>query len=270
MTFRRLAPALLAVVLAGGCAHRTERGTTATRAAACRWPTTSERLHQSGDTLHQRWTFPADALPDDWAPDALPALRDYRVWIGAQLGDTDPRALLRRQVAYWSAQPDTANRREADNGRALLDGIAGTLRPIGCLEALLLDQQAARFPMATRPTELQALVLRREATAREPARLRVYVAASSAPWPPKLDPVMDSIAGDRRDGWRVHAHLHNHPFYLERRATDIAGANAPSLSDVQVYRHLQTSLGLQQAWITNGFTTAVVSARDFARLQAHR
>jgi hypothetical protein len=124
--------------------------------------------------------------------------------------------------------------------------------------------------MATRPTELQALVLRHEASAGEPARLRVYVTGSSAPWPPKLDPVMDSIARDRREGWTVHAHLHNHPFYLEKRATDIAGANAPSLSDVQLYRHLQTALGLQQAWVTNGFTTAVFPARDFARLQAHR
>lgn len=269
-TAARLAGLLLLAAATAACAAPATVARPASAAAPCRWPSAPEVLHQAGDTLVQRWTAPASALPDAWAPDALPALRDYRAFVAATLGVTDARALLRRQADHWAAQPDVPARREADNGRALLDGRVGALRPIACLEALLLDAQAARVPMATRPTELQALVLRRAAAGGEPARLRVYVAASAAPWPPKLTPAVDSmIARDRRDGWTVHAHLHNHPFYPDRRAADVAGANAPSLSDVQYYRALRARLGLEEAWVTNGFTTAVIPARDFARLSAH-
>ena len=150
------------------------------------------------------------------------------------------------------------------------DGAVGTLRPIGCLEALLIDGQAARFPMATRPTEFHALLLHHAATGERPAQLRVYFAASGAPWPPKLDPIMAHVARDRADGWTVRAHLHNHPFYLDKRDADVAGANAPSLSDVQFYRWLRESLRLEGAWVTNGFTTVEIPARDFERLDAHR
>jgi hypothetical protein len=239
-------------------------------APPCRWPSPPELLHQAGDTVVERWTAPADAIPDAWTPDALPALRDFRTAIEARLGTVDAHALLRRQADYWAGRSVADGRRESENGRLVLSGAVGTLRPIACLEALLLDRQAARVPMLTRPTELQALVLRRAAMHREPARIRVYVAASHAPWPPRFPPAVDSlVARDRRDGWTVHAHLHNHPFYLDRQAADIAGANAPSLSDVEVYRALRERLGLRHAWITNGFTTVEIAAPDFARLSVH-
>jgi hypothetical protein len=242
----------------------------AASAPPCRWPSPPEVLHQAGDTLHQRWTASADAIPDAWTPDALPALRDFRAAIGARLPSVDAHVLLRRQADYWASRSVADGRRESENGRLVLSGAVGTLRPIACLEALLLDHQAARFPMVTRPTELQALVLRRAATADEPARIRVYVAASGAPWPPRFTPAVDSlVARDLRAGWTAHAHLHNHPFYLDQQSADIAGANAPSLSDVQVYRALRESIGLERAWITNGFTTVEIAARDFARLSVH-
>lgn len=50
---------------------------------------------------------------------------------------------------------------------------------------------------------------------------------------------------------------------------DIAGALAPSLTDVQFYRSLQESLGLQGAWITNGFDTLHLPAAAFPLLRAH-
>lgn len=50
---------------------------------------------------------------------------------------------------------------------------------------------------------------------------------------------------------------------------DIAGALAPSLTDVQFYRSLQESLGLQGAWITNGFDPLHLPAAAFPLLRAH-
>ena len=267
-TRRTLLAAALAVALPA-CAHRPVAG-----AVPCAWPAAPEVLAQRADTVWQRWTLAADALPTTWDaardPAALPSLRHFRDTLAAALGATDPRTLLQRQIDWLGGRPDSTLRREAGNGRLVRDGTVGTLRPLGCLEALLLDGQAARFPMAGRPTEFQALLLVRPATGEAPARLRVYLAASGAPWPPKLDPLLAHVARDRAEGWTVRAHLHNHPFYLEKRDADVAGANAPSLSDVQLYRWLRTSLGLEGAWVTNGFSTVEIPARDFDRLDAHR
>ncbi|MGZ8469316.1 MAG: hypothetical protein ACXW61_07515 [Gemmatirosa sp.] len=266
-------PLALLAAAAVACARPAAVATPVARADAppCRWPSPPEIVRQSADTIHLRWTARTDAIPDAWTPDALPALRDFRAAIGARIESVDAHALLRRQADYWAGRSEADGRRESENGRLVLSGAVGTLRPIACLEALLLDHQAARVPMAARPTEFQALVLRRAATDTAPAMVRVYAAASHAPWPPKLGPIVDSlVARDRRDGWTVHAHLHNHPFYLDRAATDIAGANAPSLSDAQYYRALHASLGLERAWITNGFTTVEIPARDFVRLSIHR
>ena len=117
--------------------------------------------------------------------------------------------------------------------------------------------------MTSNPTEFQALVLRRAGA------LRVYAAGSTAPWPPRLPPHVDSlVARDLRAGWVAEAHVHNHPFYLAKRDTgDVAGA--PSLSDVQVWRALRDRLGLRAARVTNGFVTAEFSAVDFDRLRTH-
>ena len=49
---------------------------------------------------------------------------------------------------------------------------------------------------------------------------------------------------------------------------DIAGALAPSLTDVQLYRAMREHFGLLGAWVTNGLDTARYSAADFDRLSA--
>ncbi|MDF1505019.1 hypothetical protein [Roseisolibacter sp. H3M3-2] len=251
----------LATALTGACAAARVRPA-ATGAPRCALPA-PVLVHRAGDTLVSRHDFRA-APPDAWDDRALTALRDVRTRLRAAL-DVDTRALLARQAAYWAAHPDPALRREAENGTAVRSGRVGTVRDAGCLEALLVDAQARRTDMVDRPTEFQALVLRRG-----DAR-RVYLAGSTAPWPPKLPPRVDALlAADRRDGWHAESHGHNHPFYLAKRDTgDVAGAVAPSLSDVQLWRALRTRLGLRGAWVTNGFATAHFTAADFDALSTH-
>ena len=128
-----------------------------------------------------------------------------------------------------------------------------------CLEMMLFRAQAERYPMVSHPTELGAFVLRRAGA------LRIVVSSSDQPGLKLRRTVIERIDADLDAGWSLLAHFHNHPFMFAKE--DIAGALAPSLSDVSVYRALARRAGLQAAWLTNGFETIRLSA-DFARLPA--
>lgn len=259
---RRL-PAVIATVLAAACAGGSGRATPALSAAAgdCRWPVAPVILRQAADTVYQSWTYGAGQLPERVTPSRLPALIAFLDTVQARVGALDARAMLGRQIAYYAARPDSDSQGEAANGRTVLAGSAGTLRSVSCLEALLVETQAARFPMASHPTEFHALVMERGDT------VRVYFAGSSAPWPPKANLLLDRAAADRREGWRAMAHLHNHPFLFSSDG-DIAGANAPSLTDVQFWRFLRDSLSVESARVTNGFATFESPAAAFSILRA--
>jgi hypothetical protein len=222
-------------------------------------------LRQAADTVYQSWTFEAGQLPEGVTPSRLPALSAFLDTVRARVGPLDARVQLARQVAYYAARPDADSQGEAENGRLVLAGAVGTLRPANCLEALLVETQAARFAMASHPTEFHAVVMERgDGASRE---VRVYFAASGAPWPPRATLLLERAATDRSEGWRAVTHLHNHPFLFAGEG-DVAGANAPSLTDVQFWRHLRDALGIESARVTNGFATFDVPASSFDRLRA--
>ncbi|HET7459685.1 MAG TPA: hypothetical protein VFJ82_00500 [Longimicrobium sp.] len=218
-------------------------------------------LRQAADTVYQSWTYEAGQLPER-VRSRLPALSAYLDTVHARVGALDARAMLRRQIAFYAPRPDSG---EAANGRMVLEGSAGTLRPASCLEALLVEAQAARFPMASHPTEFHAFVLERADAGRR--LVRVYFAGSSAPWPPRANLLLERVDADRREGWRAVAHLHNHPFEFASEG-DIAGANAPSMTDVQFWRFLRDEHGVESARVTNGFATFDAPAAVFDRLRA--
>jgi hypothetical protein len=233
----------------------------------CRWLVAPVVLRQAADTIYQSWTFQAGKLPEEVELSRLPALSAFLDTVRARVGPLDARAQLARQIAYYAARPDSDSQGEAENGRLVLAGAVGTLRPASCLEALLVDYQAARFPMAGHPTEFHALILERgDGPGRE---VRVYFAASGAPWPPRAGLLLERVAADRGEGWRAVAHLHNHPFLFASEG-DIAGANAPSLTDVQFWRSVRDELGVESARVTNGFATFDAPAASFDRLRARR
>jgi hypothetical protein len=273
--------------LLGGC-RRGGAATHARGADSCQWTGGATVLHQAGDTLYQVWSLAPPAAQAGWQPADLPALTSFRRAVEARLEAAnvlpDAAGLLRRQVAHYAARGHSDSRREAENGRLVLDGAVGTMRPLSCLEALLLDFQARRFPMVDRPTELQAFVLRRNVPAEDSSAAAadadtpalVYFAASGAPWPPGVGRLVPLLESKVREGWRVIAHVHNHPFYLDRLTplasgpptSDIAGALAPSITDVRFYRSMHAGLGLETALVTNGFATLEIPAASFGRLHA--
>ncbi|MFY1832299.1 hypothetical protein ACN47A_40760 [Myxococcus fulvus] len=76
------------------------------------------------------------------------------------------------------------------------------------------------------------------------------------------------------------ARVHNHNFFMFDRkpgdrmwttlatVDDVGGGVAPRLTDVQAYRGMRESMGLQGAWVTNGLETGRFTAQDFDRLSA--
>lgn len=231
------------------------------RAGECRWPVAPMVLRQVADTVEQVWTFAGRDLAERVETSRLPALAAFLDTVRSRVGALDARAMLQRQAAYYGSRPDSDSQGEAMNGRLVLGGSVGTLRPASCLEALLVEYQAARFPMASHPTEFHAVLMQRGDS------VRVYFAASGAPWPPKARLMFERAEADHAAGWRAVAHLHNHPFEFSDPG-DIAGANAPSMTDVQFWRHLRESLGVESARVTNGFATFEAPAASFDRLRA--
>jgi hypothetical protein len=214
--------------------------------------------------------------PEWWAPAPMDAEREqYRAALVSRLGGEQglqPRALLERQRAvHMSLKGDRA--REAENIDALLQGRAGTIGAASCLEWRLFQRQARRFPMLERPTEFGAYVLRGN------GRIRVYLSGADRVGGKLRHEVRDRVVADVARGFAPVAHLHNHPFLFDRKPgdrmwttedtmKDVAGAVAPSLTDVQAYRQMREHFGLQGAWVTNGLDTARYTAEDFQRLSA--
>jgi hypothetical protein len=258
-------PAACTVIVAACAGQAGRAASPAAGTGECRWPVAPVLLRQAADTVYQSWTYEAGQIPERVDPSRLPSLAAFLDTVRTRVGALDAQAMLQRQIAFYAARPDSDSQGEAANGRLVLSGDVGTLRPASCLEALLVEAQAARFPMASHPTEFHAIVMERaDAGTRQ---VRVYFAGSGAPWPPKINPLLERVAADRNAGWRAVAHLHNHPF-LFASGGDIAGANAPSISDVQFWRWLRDDYGLASARVTNGFATFETPAATFDRLRA--
>ncbi len=214
--------------------------------------------------------------PEWWAPAPMDAEREqYRAALLARLGGEQAlqqRALLQRSLETHAAMKgDRA--REAENASVVLEGKAGTLGFISCLEWRLFQRQARRFPMLERPTEFGAYVLRGH------GQLRVYLSGADRVGGKLRHEVRDRVVADVGRGFAPMAHGHNHNFMFDRKpgdrmwtteesVNDVGGGVAPSLTDVQAWRSMREHFGLQGAWVTNGLDTAHYIAEDFDRLSA--
>jgi hypothetical protein len=237
---RRVRTGVARVLVAGAalsaCAHPRSVPALSGATGACRWASSPVPFYQSHDTLYQVWTLPAARAVGPWQPSDVPALTAFRRVVADSLGRagvaSDPVSVTRRVVAYYGAKVDHDAQADADNGRRMLAGVAGAIRPLTCLEALVLDYQARRFSMTRQPTEFHVFLLRRDGsvagTDATEAPLLVYFGASGAPWPPSVGGLVAALEPKVREGWRVVAHLHNHPFYLDHSAQILPGGRLPT------------------------------------------
>ena len=220
--------------------------------------------------------FDVPDAPAWWAPAPPDAERErYRAALVARLGESGlgQRALLERVHAIHLALVGTPGAREAENTSQVLTGTAGSVGPISCLEWVLFQHQARRFPMIERPTEFGAYVLRGH------GRIRVYISGADRVGGRLSHEVRDRVMADVTKGFAPVAHLHNHPFMFDRKpgdrmwttpetVNDIGGGVAPSLTDVNAFRQMREGFGLQGAWVTNGLDTGRYTSEDFDRLSA--
>jgi hypothetical protein len=92
--------------------------------------------------------------------------------------------------------------------------------------------------------------------------------------------VTDRVADDVAHGFVLVAHLHNHPFLLDRKVgdrmwttpdtlADVAGALAPSLADARLWKSAAKEMAMHEGWITNGFASSHIPASAFALFGEH-
>jgi hypothetical protein len=200
--------------------------------------------------------------PDDETARKLKAAGEAR--LGA--GGVNAAALLDRQAARMGHLPmDAAN-------NALIRSGVGKIDAPSCLARALLKFQDRRFDLLTHPTEFGAFILRGQ------GRARVYLSSLDRVGVKLRPEVVARVTADRRQGYRVTAHLHNHTFLVDRKVgdrmwttaetlDDIGGGIAPSTADAQFFQGMAQDVGLENAWITNGIESLQLSAGDFTKLK---
>jgi len=189
--------------------------------------------------------------------------RTYRKLISKRI-NTDQVELLKRQrdkfIHAFGAEA-------ALPYNQILEERIGKVLPIRCLDALLLQQHLMLQSELLKPTEFTALVLRKG------TEIRLYQLIGQHVSPPGIENVAPLLDADLKSGWSLTTHLHNHPFFLENLPkADVAGTIIPSGTvggggDLREYEKLKKAYGLSEAWITNGFHTIVLTAREFDRFE---
>ena len=200
---------------------------------------------------------------------------EYRTSLAKRLGEggLTQRSLIDRQYTLYATQVGKPSQRESENGRLVLAGKVGIPRPVNVLEWLLFQHQALRFPMIEHPTEFSAYILRGN------GRIHIYMSGGDTIGTKLRHEVTERVALDVKAGMDPITHLHNHPFMFDRQPgdrlyttedsrTDVGGALAPSLNDVQALRRMHTGFGLRGATITNGLDTYEFKAVEFDCLSA--
>ncbi len=222
----------------------------------CGLPSDPEILRSEDRLLFQRWDVEAHpALERDALP-ASAALHAFREGIRARLS-VDPLEILERQRAHVRGS-------DLENVRLVLEEGVGRLRPISCLEALLLAGQAERTagrgePMLDHPTEFLAFVLERG------ERIRIYTYTVDQPGIGGLSILDEPLEEDLAAGWRVRASIHNHNFFPASPA--VLGGVAPSGADVQALRSARDRYGMERAIITNGFHSLEMDGASLDRFR---
>lgn len=227
------------------------------RAEDCAFPSAPHVIRAEDDLLLQYWLIEDHPNLYETILPATPSLREFRERI-TQSFDTAPRGLLERQLPHTSGA-------DTEDIRLVLTGEAGSIRPMSCLEALLLATQTERSvgegrSMYSYPTEFTSYVLKRNDT------LKIWFFTVDQPGIRGLAILHEPLMADLEAGWTVITNIHNHNFFPEAEA--VQGGTVPSATDIQYLRNMHGSLGLTQASITNGFDSVDLSLTDFERLKA--
>jgi hypothetical protein len=242
------------VWLAVGCASDPPRVSPPPAPAPCRLSSDPEVLLEKGAPSRAesvrlaRWEVDAD--PVLWTPTRprSPTLDAFIDETRLRVGDVSSERLLRR------AAETTAYPREAQLDHFLLADLERLVVPMRCFDAIFLSRQTDRLNMIATPTEVVAMVFR----SRDDARLRIIEYTVNQAGIGRIGPMMGEVAVAIEEGWHPWAAFHNHNFFFPEDGGWRGGSVAPSAPDAELMTALHRELGLEQAWITNGFSTSII------------
>lgn len=187
----------------------------------------------------------------------------YKDWVVSH-ADPEPVRLLERQreIARQHAGDKRAARYDL-----ILDGRVGAVMPTSCLEKLLLRMHFSHQNPTRAPSEFGAAIFRK--TEKDRVLLRVLFLSNAEPsisW----SSIEWQIREEQSKGWQYWVNLHNHPFWFQGHTGDTRGTIVPSgnlhAGDIAVFHRHFNHYSLQEAWITNGFSTIKILPRDMALL----
>jgi hypothetical protein len=224
-------------------------------ALSCQFESAPTVLEAGESHLLQYWEFSSSSIVDLIELPTSAAFVSYRNLVSSKL-NTDPVELLSR---YSIAG---ANVNDGYNLEVVRKDPSKYIRPMHCLEGLLLDNQIKRNKeMSVKPTEFLAFYLKSG-----DGRLRVYYLTDDIAGVRKLSSLFDRITLDIAQGWEVVGNLHNHSFFLDNINNDEAhhpqGVLIPSANDIQVLRASRDDFKLKSASITNGFNTIFLPSTE--------
>lgn len=193
-------------------------------------------------------------LPDDWesapASSAAP-VTDFKKNV-ISLTSTDPKYLINRQRNLAKSLPSIFERLT----RVYNDKL-GKIESAGCLETSVLSAILTEYPKNPE-VEFGVYVLRNQEN-----KYRAYVLTWGVDHVPPSKDLWRILERDLQQRWEYYIHLHNHPFFFNNPAGDIAGVVVPSEPDFAHYSEELKHKGLQNAWVTNGFNTFKLNSSDF-------
>lgn len=230
-------------------------------AAICKLPSDVRVIDEDSTAprLVLAWDMPSTDLATQ--PDTVDSqsLLYYRVAVLRHFNkNVDPYFLMNRHVQH------TTDRKDLFNLKMVLNEKVGQIRPISCLESLLIEFQINRNPqMKAKPTEFLAFILEKK------TNMRVYFQTNDALGVSDMTAMSTAIENDQKDGWIVKGTLHNHSFFLGHLAKPKPqGVLAPSATDVQFYLNQDSQFATEYHYITNGFDTLALPRRDLKKLQS--
>ncbi|MBQ46223.1 MAG: hypothetical protein CMP10_01780 [Zetaproteobacteria bacterium] len=178
-----------------------------------------------------------------------------------EIVNTDPFYLLNRQRNIFAKAYGEPSR-EVERFNLLIDRRVGEIRNINCLESLLFARHNERFPLLSSHQEFSAYIFVKDRV------MRVLLSITRKPriGAPLIESWQEKVSVFIDDGWNFYGFLHNHPFFLKSKSSDIAGTVIPSDPDIKTINGFMEAYGLDFGIITNGISTATYDSDDIEML----
>lgn len=146
------------------------------------------------------------------------------------------------------------------NVERILRGEAGVIQPIRCLELLPFEEFLKKVDLRSFAGELIASVLVKGGRA---VILGDYYRIGMEGGAQETRASLRERAKLLKQGWRLEASLHNHPFSFGNPYGDIGGTLGPSDPDLAGYRQLKPAFAV----ITNGIDTIAMPRAGYEKLE---